>query len=119
MKLILLAAVAASAASSPRPLAPSERAVIENYVKSNLTDPYSARFKTSLIPSKTADAYCGYVNSKTPAGGYGGYAIFHVRLSRDPNGRITGARAMTIREADDPLGQYQVQQACAGAGYKL
>jgi len=85
-------------------------------VKEELTDPESARFTVSQVPS-TADKYCAYVNSKTPQGGYGGRSVFSVDLVRNAKGRITGASNATIIDHDDDLTAYRKKRDCAGYGY--
>jgi hypothetical protein len=56
---------------------------VENFVKNELKDPDSAKFK-NLIAGKFSDgriAVCGEVNSKNSFGGYTGFTLFMVRVS--------------------------------------
>ncbi|MFC4593068.1 hypothetical protein [Sphingobium tyrosinilyticum] len=73
---LLLAALPTNV--SARPMSLAEKKAVENSVKAELKDPYSAQFKHPALQLSDGEGliYCGLVNSKNSYGAYTGYVQF-------------------------------------------
>lgn len=109
--LLLAAAHASPHLAFPRDVTPQEKAAIAETVVEGFKDPSSAQFRWP--PIMRPDLYCGQVNAKNSYGGFVGYRMFSVRLSRI-GGRVS-AYLNRINDVDS-LDATQDAQDCAKSG---
>lgn len=96
-----------------RELNPNEKNAIEESIKNQLKDPFSAQFKHSRYISNGNGEYCGLVNSKNSYGGYVGYTPFLVMLVGKGKDLHSAVIAFGSQETD----QLVTTQICKDIGY--
>jgi hypothetical protein len=103
-----------------RQLTGSEKAAVEEAVKGQLKDPFSAKFKWPDYINEESRIYCGYVNAKNSYGGYIGYTMFYVFIAR-PEGTISGKTEAVLMELGDSdpnsVKSQLVETMCTSYGY--
>lgn len=73
---------------------------VRDILDSRLTDYPSARFRRVRVSEDGANL-CGEVNSRTPAGGYGGWAMFSLRVDQGETGFRMSQSASVFAEIRD------------------
>lgn len=113
---LLLAQAAATPAQ--RQLTAQERALIQNTVVSELTDPDSAQFK--MLPLAIAsDQYCALVNAKNRFGGYVGFRPFIIYVEKDDRGEVVSVNRLSIDSGRSAFASRFTRTACEAEGYNL
>lgn len=99
-----------------RSLSAVEKAAIVEAVTAQMKDPLSAQFKWPMMRGD-AGTYCGYVNAKNSFGGYVGFHLFAVFVSREKRGQSIAFVQGMAGEAAGHSASARVVRLCAEDGY--
>lgn len=113
--------VATVQVSDRRELTADERALVADFVRTDLIDPTSVLFKWATFDASGGPSekrYCGLYNAKNRMGGYVGFKPFHAKVTFDGT-RLVAVTDVFMPSADMPSMAAMIPGMCETFGYDL